>query len=139
MLKHSIRSTTGSFDSVKGHVHYSNVLIQAIPDEVLKGHVYLYILVCPDVNIVLDYLIAFFKISFALTALRGNSVLFPLHKMDVGMYTHFTQMLCCIFNFTLALTKAKKFPQSMKALLFFFRKTFLIELHTAQAVILMAF
>lgn len=95
-LKHSIISTTGSFDSVKGHIHYNNVLIQAIPDEVLKGHVYLYILVCPDVNIVLEF-DCIFLISFALTALRGNSVLFPLHKMDDGMYTHFTQTLCSIF------------------------------------------
>lgn len=55
MLKHSNRSTTGSFDSVKGRIHYSNVLILAIPDQVLKGHVYLYILVCPDVNIVLEF------------------------------------------------------------------------------------
>lgn len=55
MMKWCLISTTGSFDSVKGHIHYSNVLIQAIPDEVLKGHVYLYILVCPDVNIVLEF------------------------------------------------------------------------------------
>lgn len=71
MLKHSRISTTGSFDSVKGHFHYSNVLIQAIPDEVLKGHVYLYILACPDVNIVLKF-DCIVVISFAFTALRRN-------------------------------------------------------------------
>lgn len=40
-------------DFVEGNVHYNNVFIQAVPDEVFKGHVYLYISVCPDVNIVL--------------------------------------------------------------------------------------
>lgn len=82
-------STTGSFDSVTGHFHYSNVLIQAIPDEFLKGHVYLYILVCPDVNIVFE---------------------FECIVLILFLFNHFTQMLW---------PKEKIRPEKgMKALLF---------------------
>lgn len=57
-----------------------------------KVIVYLYILVCPDVNIVFKF--DRILISFALTALTRNV---SLHETEHN-YIKFTKTLCCMFS-----------------------------------------